>query len=440
MPRRGPPVAALKVPRRYRRDEWRKRQPRGSDPRGPQRGGPERTANDPRRNPRGSLCGGPERSAKEPQTPPKASHGKANGGNAGKPKPSERKRPAIITIDGSGHERRWGPLTRTNAWRVGRFWDDMKGKVDVFLEKPQERKQVKVELRVQGGRQKFWFVEKTPETPQSRPEERDDDSITEEVDEESVAVGDSVTEKPTTGMSEDDPKEREIGQKMWLAETVTSLEKENGDLKMALQEMETRLATQENMARLADERCARLEAAITKIADFVQQQNSALESSRALMNRLVEEVSAHRDNFQKVGLVMNIHEQHMVQSGAITQEMAQYINALIQENQQKSLYIGSLVKEYQAQAEVIRQHQMGQQVIAEVIKRIVAGQGPQQTPQPQGTAGRGLTVSEIDDHDPDRLDFLGAQNPNSGPPTTGPFGTANQIIQVPASLAIVQRL
>ena len=47
-------------------------------------------------------------------------------------------------------------------------------------------------------------------------------------------------------MSEDDPEERETGQKTWLVEKVTSLEKENGELKGALREMETRLALQEN--------------------------------------------------------------------------------------------------------------------------------------------------------------------------------------------------
>ena len=96
-----------------------------------------------------------------------------------------------------------------------------------------------------------------------------------------------------------------------------------------------------------------------RIAEVVQQQNTAIENSRVLMNGLVEEVSAHRDNFQKVALVMQVYEQHIVRSGAATQEMAQYINALIKENEQKSLLIGSLMKEYQAQAEVLRQHHIG---------------------------------------------------------------------------------
>ena len=59
-------------------------------------------------------------------------------------------------------------------------------------------------------------------------------------------------------------------------------------------------------------------------------------------------------------------------SGVVTQEMAQYVNALIRENEQKSMRIESLVKEYQVQSGVLRQQQMGQQVLAEVLKMMMA--------------------------------------------------------------------
>ena len=49
-PRRGPPAAAIKVPRGYCPEDLTTRQPRGVKPRGPLRGGPERLADDPRRN------------------------------------------------------------------------------------------------------------------------------------------------------------------------------------------------------------------------------------------------------------------------------------------------------------------------------------------------------------------------------------------------------
>ena len=149
---------------------------------------------------------------------------------------------------------------------------------------------------------------------------------------------------------------------MWLSEKVTSLEKEKEDLKRTLREMETKLSLHDTATRGVVERCAKLETAIIQIAEVVQQQNAAIESSRALMSSLVEEVNTHRDNFQKVGMIMQVHEQYIVRSGVVTQEMAQYVNALIGENE-KSMRIASLVKEYQVQSEVLRQQQMGQQVI-----------------------------------------------------------------------------
>ena len=63
-----------------------------------------------------------------------------------------------------------------------------------------------------------------------------------------------------------------------------------------------------------------------QIAEVVQQQNTAIEGSRTLMNSLVDEVNIHRDNFEKVGMIMQIHEHYIMGSGVVTQEMAQYVN------------------------------------------------------------------------------------------------------------------
>ena len=57
---------------------------------------------------------------------------------------------------------------------------------------------------------------------------------------------------------------------------------------------------------------------------------------------------------------MHIHEQRMVQSGAMMQEMAQCVNALTNENNQKKQIIESLAMECKAQTEVLLRHQMGQ--------------------------------------------------------------------------------
>ena len=61
---------------------------------------------------------------------------------------------------------------------------------------------------------------------------------------------------------------------MWMSEKITSLEKENTELKRALQEIETRLALQENVARQADERYTRLEASMTVIVGHVQRHDT----------------------------------------------------------------------------------------------------------------------------------------------------------------------
>ena len=65
------------------------------------------------------------------------------------------------------------------------------------------------------------------------------------------------------------------------------------------------------------------------------------------MNTPVE-VRTHHDNFQKVGIVIQAREQYILRSGAVTQEMTQYINAIIQENEQKSPRITSQIGESQA--------------------------------------------------------------------------------------------
>ena len=85
--------------------------------------------------------------------------------------------------------------------------------------------------------------------------------------------------------------------------------------------------------------------AITQVAVFVQRQNATIEGSRTLMSSLVDEVNIHGDNFQKVGMITQVYEQYIVRSGVVTQEMDQYVNELIKDNEQKSLRIESLVRE-----------------------------------------------------------------------------------------------
>ena len=154
----------------------------------------------------------------------------------------------------------------------------------------------------------------------------------------------------------------------------------------------------------------------------------------------MDEVDIHRDNFQKVGMIMQIHEQYIVRSGVIIQEMEQFINALVQDNQNKNVRIENLTTEYQVHAEILRQHQMGQQVIAEVMKRMMAGNNQgQQQPQPhQGVAGTGPVVTEVDDNGGTDPNFPSAPSPQAGPPNDGGFGAPmNTFLQVPTSMELV---
>ena len=149
----------------------------------------------------------------------------------------------------------------------------------------------------------FVCGKEAPTVPAARRKGDEDQSVTVddvvESDTEDL-VAHSATENAPE-MSEEDSDERETRHKMWLSAKVTTLEKENQDLKGALQEMETRLAQQETASRQAEERCAKIETAVMQIAQFVQKQNTVIESSRALMSSIGEEVNSHRANFQKVG-------------------------------------------------------------------------------------------------------------------------------------------
>ena len=122
--------------------------------------------------------------------------------------------------------------------------------------------------------------------------------------------------------------------------------------------------------------------------------------------------------------------------------MAQYSNALINENEKKTAWIATPMKESHAQEEVLRQHQQGQAALAGMIKWMLNHQQPQQQHQPalQIAAVPGPTVTEVDDDDDaDRLNFLGGHSPNSGPPNGGMGQTTRKPPRAPKREVAVKR-
>ena len=313
-----------------------------------------------------------------------------------------------------------GPSHQNHCKKSGIIPGEKGGDLKVFIEKSGEKKEAEVEKRNERGKLRFWIEEKIPQTTQE-PEGREDEPTPEVVD----------------GMQEDTPEEVEAAKKMWLNEKVTTLEKENEILRARLQQLEERMELHERAAIETSGRCGILEAAITKIAQHIEQQDPFNKSANSSISALVGEVKAHQGHFQEVAKILQNHEQFITNSGAASQEMAQYINALVQENEKKSPWICALMNEVQAQAQELQQHEMGQQVLAEMLK-LVMNHRPSQH-QHQTTTGTSPVVTEVDDTSGADLGFRGGPNPNEGPPDIGAFGVMTQLPQVQDMMEMAQQ-
>ena len=296
------------------------------------------------------------------------------------------------------------------------MWEDMGRDVRVFLEEDGQRKEVDVEKRRANRMEIFWFKEKNQQPPQ-----------------EGEGAGDgSVTEEDVT-MQEDTPEEVQAKKETTLVETITSLQKENEAMKAKIHEMEVRMAQQEEAARVAAGRHAAIESAIAEIVGHVRGQITFSESVRASLAGLVDEVQRHQDCFQEVAKILNSHEQHIVTSSAASQEMAQYINALAQENEKKTMWIAGLMRESNAQSQVIREQHVKQHVLAEMMKRIF---GLVQEHTQQGVAATQVTVADVDEETVPG--FPSGPSPHETPPNTQPFGVVNVVPQIPKNMEIVE--
>ena len=222
-----------------------------------------------------------------------------------------------------------------------------------------------------------------------------------------------------------------------LEERIASLEKENGDLKRALQEIERMIVLQDNTAKEMVQQLSMVKTAIREIAEHTQRQIHFNESAKTSMAELVQEVQKHQNNFQEVVRVLKNHEKHILKNGTASDEMGQYINALVQDSQNKNVWIGNLMREKQEQSQVLRQHHMGQQAIADVIKLMMAGQ--YHGHQPQMTTRRGQLRRKLKSST-ERTRIFRMDRAHPTPPNNGPFGVVDLVPQVPTSLEMVQRL
>ena len=102
--------------------------------------------------------------------------------------------------------------------------------------------------------------------------------------------------------------------------------------------------SKEKMIAEMAQRHGAMENTIVQIVEQLQRQMSFNEGVRASFTSVAEEVGKYQNNFREVVRILQTHEEHIVKTGAASQEMAQRINALIQENENKTVWISSLTR------------------------------------------------------------------------------------------------
>ena len=177
------------------------------------------------------------------------------------------------------------------------------------------------------GDRDFWFAE--PHQPQQEQERRDDNPSPEQ-------EAHNVEEVP--------PDEIQTERVMLLAEKVSTLQKENEEMEKTIREMATKIALHENAIVSVVDRFGELEKAIAEIAGHVERQAHFNQSVSTTVSSLVEEMKMHHGNFQEVAWVLQSHDQFIAKNDAASEQMTQYINELIKDNENKSLWIGTLMK------------------------------------------------------------------------------------------------
>lgn len=155
-----------------------------------------------------------------------------------------------------------------------------------------------------------------------------------------------------------------------LEEKVASPWKEKEAMEVSIQGLEAKVALHEGFMKDMAPRYGLIAGAIKLVADHVESLKQFNGCVRTTLGGTVEKVKVNRGHFQEVVRVLQNHEKHIAKTGAASQDMAQYTNALVEENEKKRLLIGNLINAFQEQSQDLQQHEMAQQVIADVVKEL----------------------------------------------------------------------
>ena len=136
-------------------------------------------------------------------------------------------------------------------------------------------------------------------------------------------------------MVEVGPEERQVEQVTGLTERAATLERENEELKKALQVMEAKPTLQENTFNAVLERFNVIQSAITQIIEHVRYQEVFNASARNSISGLETKVRKHQDNFFEVVRIFKKHDEFILKRGAVADEMAKNINVIVEDAEKK---------------------------------------------------------------------------------------------------------
>ena len=147
------------------------------------------------------------------------------------------------------------------------------------------------------------------------------------------------------GVEEAPADQNQTGRMMWLVEKVTSLQKESEEKERRIQELEAQTALLLRASQENAEKQTAVERAFREIAQLVQGQATFNESTQRSIACLEKQVKIHLDNIHEVVRILQVHEQHIVNTGAVTQGIALNAVELSKDNEKNRMWIGEMMRE-----------------------------------------------------------------------------------------------